>query len=85
MRLVVIEISLASVFVCTTLRFQVGSMNRDRGFWKAYLVAKLTRLKTEQERLHREAYSFSFYLFDPGRWFVPDSSQPGQTREPAVR
>ena len=41
---------------------------------------KLTRLKTERRRLHRDAYGYSFYLFNPGRvLLVPDSSQPGKS------
>jgi hypothetical protein len=53
-------------------------MNR----WKVSLggsqAAKLTRRKTQRKRLYRVAYSYSFYLFNPGKMMlVPDSSQPG--------
>ncbi len=42
------------------------------------LLAKLARLKTERRRLHRDTYSYSLYLFNPGKMMlVPDSSQPG--------
>jgi hypothetical protein len=51
-------------------------MNR----WKVSLggsrAAKLTRLKTQRKRLHQVAYSYSFYLFNPGKMMlIPDSSQ----------
>jgi hypothetical protein len=48
-------------------------------------VIKLTRLKTDESGFI-ETDSYSFYLFSPGKLvFVSDSSQPGQTREAAVR
>jgi hypothetical protein len=44
-------------------------------------VAKLAQLKTDESGFI-ETESYSFYLFNPGKLvFVPDSSQPSQTRE----
>ena len=44
-------------------------------------MAKLTELKTDESGFI-ETDSCYFYLFNPGKLvFVPDSSQPGQTRE----
>jgi hypothetical protein len=47
------------------LDFQVIRLNRWRFFWGLRL-AKLTQLKTERRRLHRELQLF-FLLFNPGK------------------
>jgi hypothetical protein len=44
------------------------------------LLIELTWLKIELERLYRDAYSYSFYLFNPGKMMlVPGSSQPDKS------
>jgi hypothetical protein len=52
------------------------------GFLRGSLLAKLTGLKTERRRLHRDAYSYSFYLFNPGKMMlVPRLFSVGQKRK----
>jgi len=46
-------------------------------YWEARCWQQLTRLKTERPRLYRDAYSYSFYFFNPGMaLLLTDSSQP---------
>jgi hypothetical protein len=49
------------------------------GFFGRLAGGKTNPLKTQRKRLHPVAYSYSFYLFNPGKMMlVPDSSQPGK-------
>jgi hypothetical protein len=46
------------------------------------LLAELAWLKIELERLYRNAYSYSFYLFNPGKMMlVPRLFSAGQKRQ----
>ena len=56
--------------------FQVIRLDRWRFFLRGSLLAKLTQLKTGEGGFI-ETYSYSFYLFNPGKTMLgPDSSQP---------
>jgi hypothetical protein len=56
--------------------FQVISIGPLEVFLRGSLLAKLTQLKTSEGGFI-ETYSYSFYLFNPGKTMLgADSSQP---------